>query len=319
MIFIVFHVDSIPIFLYIEVSIHRLSLQVGLIRKDCAWHLLDSSHCATDTVLVNSAYDSFWALLLEELTAHLVINCGLIETKLSTRSLDTSRSSVATHVICINYISLGLCVTHVHLAITTSSLHLVCFLVFELLEVGHNICDRFFVHGNSLLQDVKSPWNDIKLAYDFLESLRKLFSASTNSIVLLHHSHWLLDCSSSTCDWCLRFGRRIHSGSWFLSSFWGWSSFCSWWSLLVNWRHSSHLLIIISSFGSEIFNELLFILIEITFPNHDYGVRTTSGKVVTTRRKVCRGGRALMTIKRIQNMTLSKIPNLKGWIGTTWE
>lgn len=47
---------------------------------DCAWLLLDSSHCATDTVLVNHlAYHSLGALLLEELTAHLVINCGLIE------------------------------------------------------------------------------------------------------------------------------------------------------------------------------------------------------------------------------------------------
>lgn len=56
-------------------------------------------------------------------------------------------------------------------------------LLAELIEVSCDVVDALFVHGNSLLKDVESSGNDIKLTHNFFKSLSKLFSTSSNPIV----------------------------------------------------------------------------------------------------------------------------------------
>ena len=64
--------------------------------------------------------------------------------------------------------------------------------------------------------------------------------------------------------------------------------------------------------GAEILDELLVDLLEVALPDHDNRVLATSGEVVTTWRESSRGGGSLMAIEGVQDVTLSKIPDLEG-------
>lgn len=173
-------------------------------------------------------------------------------------------------------------------------------LTFEIMEIFPYIFYRGFIHTHSLLQNMESSWNNIKLTHNFFKSLSKLFSTSTNSITIVGRSNItiMIKISSSSCSCtCLWFiwrslslwsSSKSRACSW---SFWRWSP--------IYWWHTTSFVIIISSFGSKIFNELLFIFIKVTFPNHNYWVTTTSCEIITAWWKSSRCWRALMSIQGI--------------------
>jgi hypothetical protein len=86
----------------------------------------------------------------------------------------------------VDHMSLGLSVTHVGLSIAEAGIGIsIGLLCFELAEVSHHISDGLFVHGDSLLKYVKGSRNNIELTDHLLESLSKLFTTSSDSIIWL--------------------------------------------------------------------------------------------------------------------------------------
>lgn len=232
---------------------------------------------------------------------HLLVNDILIETKLAR---DSELIGSLRGLVSVDDVSLSCGVAYVGL----SHVHLwhlfVLLLLFELVEVAHNVSYGLFVHGHSLLKDMKRPWNDVKLGYNFLKGLGKLFATSSDTSIwgFLGVAH----VGSSTFSTLWLRWRDIGSlSSWcFCTS----GSFRSWWPSWSNWWDSSYLLVV-SLFGSEIFDELLIIFFKVTLPDHDNRVCTTSCEVITAWRECSGGWSALVTIKSVKNMTLSQVPN----------
>ena len=66
--------------------------------------------------------------------------------------------------------------------------------------------------------------------------------------------------------------------------------------------------------GAKVLDELLVDLLEVALPDHNDRVLATSGEVVTTWRESSRGGGSLMAIEGVQDVALSKIPDLQGTV-----
>lgn len=209
------------------------------------------------------------------------------------------------------YHASGVGVYHVALGlwmpdICLSNLLFAALLLFpQLIEVGHDMWDRFLVHWNSLLKDVDCTWNDIELTDNFFQCLSELFTTATNSIV----TTW---CNSSLSCYYLLFYGWINFG--FTTSVILLSLLGCWRSLSYRWNTSSLLLCFLRA---KIFDKLLVILIQVTFPDHDHGIRTTSGEVITTRWEGSWCRLPFMAIQCVQNMTLPQIPDFESWIITT--
>lgn len=175
----------------------------------------------------------------------------------------------------------------------------------ELIEVGHDMWDRFFVHWNSLLKDVDCTWNDVELTDNFFQSLSELFTTATNSIVTTCY-YSSLSCYYLLLYWWINF--RFTPSVILLSLFGCWRSLSYWWNAAS---------LLLCFLGAEIFDKLLIILIQVTFPDHDDRIRTTGGKVITTRWEGSWCWLTFMAIKCVQNMSLPQIPDFKSWIITT--
>lgn len=212
--------------------------------------------------------------------------------------------------VSVNYITHSACMTEISLSNVHGSRLFTYLLFFDFIKVAHYIWNRFFVHGHSLLKYMKSPWYDIKLRYNFFEGLSEFFTTSTDSIICSIRCVVHISSSSPTRS----FGwRSILPSSRFISS--SSRSFGSWWSFLCDWWNTSNLLVV-TLFGTKIFNKFLIIFFKVTFPNHDNWVSSSCSEVVSRWWESSRSRWSLMSIKSVQNVSLPQIPNLNSRIVT---
>ncbi len=200
--------------------------------------------------------------------------------------------------------SLGLILTKRHLPDTLAKLLtlLILFLFFQFVEISHHTGHWFFVHWDSLLENVESSCYYIELTDDFLQSLRKLFTAASYPTVVfgrLRLSVVHIDCCSN-----LRFTRWFNLIFFIYIWFWGRLEF---WSLgvanffsrgrsFIYWRNTPCLLLLLTTFCSKVFDELLLVFLQIAFPNHYYRVWTSRSKIISTGWKSCRCWWALVAV-----------------------
>ena len=205
-----------------------------------------------------------------------------------------------------------------------------------------------FIHGNSLFEDMESPWDDIQLRDNFLKSESEFFACACDiAVVLLLRTLcvWVLLASESHIVSCFNRRRvllrewsgwscllRLHVG------FSGWgllslgclmlgirsvnlycSSFRRAWSLSCdrgsNWNCFSRC---IWSFAAKIINHFGINLIQIWFPAHYNWISSRwSEEIPAWWEANCVCG-AFMAIQAVQDVALSQIPDFDSWVSWRW-
>ena len=196
------------------------------------------------------------------------------------------------------------------------------FLVFfNFFEVLPYILDRLFIHGHSLFQNMKGSRNNIELAHNFFQGLCQFFTRACLLVVMLlisiqvlvrWNNHSSLSSQRSLGISVLMLAgnvpvrsRRLRvnlllfgsktlissSSLWSIANVYTFSVRSD--STLASLRYISY------CWATEVINNFLLLIIEVTFPHHHNLVSTCWTEVITARRKINTVTWSFMPIKSV--------------------
>ena len=205
-------------------------------------------------------------------------------------------------------------------------------LISVLIVIFDSIWNLSLILTHSLLKHIQSLCDDFELGNNFFKSLSKFLTWSRNSSL---GNSWCIGLLKRAL-WCFDHLRRLDNlllgaalngfncgGLWLAvhlalydcslrSSSWPDDSWSCWGRLVFTDGHNGCL-------ASKVINQFLLVLVEVRFPDHDNWIVTTWSEVVTAWWELNWVCGAFMTIKCVENVTLSQIPDFDSAVGGTTD
>ena len=219
-----------------------------------------------------------------------------------------------------------------------------------LVEIVEAICHTFFIHWHTLLKYMQGSGDYVKLGDHFLEGESQFFTRSGDSSTW-HSSHistgkllvsigGLVNTSNHVLFLCthLRWGSShltlVYTLLWrhltlncslnFLAArwraTWTFGTMWSWSGCLRIWGRSSTWIRCCWCLYSRCFvKSFSFDFIQVAFPNHDDCIGTRRCEKISTWWEIASCCCSFMSIKTVENMALSQIPNFDSRIASSRE